>query len=162
MNKVGVLLVLAVLPLFSACGIGRYLDFGGVDKKPFEVRFFWDRGPKIGPEDPSNPGYDKDGNKIPSPGVAATYFFPDIHAGMAWIDGNKQLLTPTINIELMEFKVPFLRWFIVAVGAGSQEVHIYLGKRITSVLETSIGPMIVYRFDEDDWSYGFQGTLIKF
>ncbi len=62
----------------------------------------------------------------------------------------------------MEFKVPVLRWFSVQAGAGANEAHLYLGKRLTSIYEVTIGPMLVRRFDEDDWVFGIQGTLIKF
>ncbi len=150
------------LPLLLVGCAGFQLDFGGDDDKDWEFKFFWDDRPQVGEEDPENPGFDKDGNKIPPPEVLATYAMPDIHAGYAWLDGDDPKVTPTINVELAEYKVPYLRWHIIAVGGGSNEAHIYVGKRLTSIVETSIGVMWAYRFDEDEWVIGVQGTLIKF
>jgi hypothetical protein len=149
-----------LLPLLCSCGI---LDFGGDAGKDWEFIAFWDQGPSIGEEDPENPGYDKDGNKIVSPEVVATYTFPDIHAGYAWLDGKDEdpIMTPTINLELAEFKVPYLRWFNIQAGAGAGEAHIYVGKRFTSIIEITAGPLMGYRFDENEWVFGIQGTLIK-
>jgi len=144
--------------LLAGCGV---LDFGGDKEKPFEFDSFVFHLPVQG-SDPDGDGYDEDGNKIVSPEVAATYAFPDIHAGYAWIDGKRQKLTPTLNVELFEAKVPYLRWFNGQVGAGSDEVHFYLGKRFTSIFEVTAGPMVARRFDEDDWVFGVQATLIKF
>lgn len=153
--------LLLLSPLLSACA-SFPLDFGGDDSKDFEVRFFWNQGPQIGEEDPENPGFDKDGNLIPDPEVLAVYAFPDVHAGYAWLSGDDPKLTPTINVEIMEFKVPFFRWFVVAPGAGSNEAHLYVGKRLTSIYEITFGVLLGRRFDEDDWVWGIQGTLLKF
>lgn len=152
------ILVLGLLVL-PGCSI---LDLGEKDDEPWEFRLGWDKGIKIGEEDPDNPGFDRDGNKIVSGEVLATYTLPDVHTGIAWVNGEDPRITPTVNVELCEFKVPYLRWFSVQVGAGSQEAHIYLGKRLTSIFEVTVGPMLVRRFDEDDWVWGIQGTLIKF
>jgi hypothetical protein len=139
-----------------------YLDFGGNDEKQFEVRFFWQNGPSIGPEDPDNPGFDKDGNKRPSPEVLATYTFPDIHAGMNGQIGPKGRITPTMGIELVEVKVPYLRWFNLQVQGGYQLVDLYLGKRFTSIFEVTVGPWIGWDFEADATAWGVGGTLIKF
>ena len=128
----------------------------------FEVKPFWGDAPKIGKEDPDNPGFDSDGNKIPPPEVLATYSFPDIHAGYAWVAGEKNKITPTLGVEIMEVKIPLLRWFSVQVGAGSDELHLYIGKRFTSIFEITAGPILSRRFDEEDWEFGLQVTVIKF
>ena len=128
----------------------------------FEVKPFWGDAPQIGKENPETPGFDKDGNKIPSPEVLATYYFPDIHAGYAWVDGDKGKLTPTLGVEILEVKVPVLRWFSIQLGAGTDELHVYVGKRFTSVFEITAGPMFSRRFDEEEWSWGFGATVIKF
>jgi hypothetical protein len=113
-------------------------------------------------EDSENPGYTVDGDKITDPEVAATYMFPDVHAGIAWVNGDDDKITPTINVELAEVKVPYVRWLNLQLGAGADEAHLYLGKRFTSIVEITIGPMIARRFDEDSWEFGIMGTLIKF
>ena len=159
MKRIHILTLAAILSLLPSCSL---LDFGGDDEKQWEFQFFWDQGPQIGEEDEDNPGFDKDGNKIPPPEVLATYLFPDVSAGYAWLDGDDPKITGTLNIEIAEFKVPYLRWFSIQAGAGSNEAHIYVGKRLTSIVEVTIGPMLARRFDEDDWVLGIQATLIKF
>lgn len=152
-------LLVALLPLlFASCST---LDFGGSDSS-WEWKWGWDKGVEVGEEDPENPGFDRDGNKIPSPEVLATYTFPDIHTGIAWIGSDDARITPTLNLELAEFKVPYLRWFSVQVGAGANETHVYLGKRMTSIFEVSVGPMLIRDFETNEWVGGIQGTLIKF
>lgn len=145
---------------FSLAGCG-VLDFGGDSERAFEFdSFILHMAPQGADSD--GDGYDEDGNKIVSTEVAATYSFPDIHAGYAWIDGDTPKLTPTVNVELFEAKVPYLRWFNGQIGAGADEAHFYLGKRFTSIFEVTVGPMAAWRFDEDDWFFGVQGTFIKF
>jgi len=156
-----------LLLLMSGCGV---IDFGGKDDKPYEWRWGWDRGiQSIGKEDPKNPGYDMDGNLIPSAEVKATYQFPDVDAGMAYVisDDNSRI-TPTLGVEMAEFKVPYLRWFKVDVGAGSNYPYVYVGKRITSIYEISVGACYGYDLEEKDngdregWGWAGAGTIIKF
>lgn len=153
------LVLLGVLLSSASC---KYMDFGGDDKKQWEFQFFWDRAPEIGEEDPKNPGFDKDGNKIPSPEVYATYYFPDIHAGLGAEIGPKARITPVVGIELFEFKVPYARWFSFQVQGGADIVNVYLGKRLTSIFEVTVGPWFGRDFEQNDWAYGVGGTLIKF
>jgi len=161
------LLILAMAPLFGGCGT---LDFGGIDEKPFEFRLGWDKGIQpIGQEDPNNPGYDMDGNLIPSDEVKATYAFPDVSAGMAYVfSEDNARATPTLGVEMFEVKVPYLRWLKCDVGAGHNYPYVYLGKRITSVYEISAGVMFGYDLSDNDsgddeaWTVGGQITLIKF
>ena len=160
-NRNTFLVYLCLFGLVSLSGCS-FLDFGGDDSKNFELKFFWDNAPDIGEEDPDNPGFDRDGNKRPSPEILATYYFPDVHAGYAWVDGEQNRILPTINVEIAEIKVPYARWFVFAVGAGVDEAHMYLGKRLTSILEVTMGPMLVRRFDTAEWVVGFQVTLLKF
>ena len=145
--------------LLASC---KYLDFGGDDKKSWELKFFWDRGPSIGEEDPNNKGFDKDGNKIPSPEVYATYYMPDIHAGLNGEIRPKGRVTPTVGVELLEFKVPYARWFNIQVQGGANLVDVYLGKRLTSIFEVTVGPWVGWDFDQDAWAVGVGGTLTKF
>jgi len=154
---------MSILPLFflslSAC---RFLDFGGDDKKAFELRFFWDRAPAIGAEDPENKGYDKDGNKIPSPEVYATYYMPDICTGLNVVVQPTARITPVLGIELCEFKLPYVRWFSVQLQAGSQLADLYIGKRLTSIFEVTIGGFVGRDFETNDWAWGIGGSLLKF
>jgi len=145
--------------LLASC---KFLDFGGDDKQSFEFRFFWDRAPAIGAEDPENPGFDKDGNKIPSPEVYATYYMPDICTGLNVVVQPKGRITPVLGVELAEFKLPYLRWFSVQVQGGAQLVDVYVGKRLTSIFEVTIGGWYGWDFEERDWSWGVGGTLLRF
>lgn len=140
----------------------KFLDFGGDDKKAFEFRFFWDRAPAIGAEDPENPGFDKDGNKIPSPEVYATYYFPDVTAGLHVTIGTDPRLTPTVGIEFFEAKLWKLRWFSGQIFAGDQLVGFGFYKRLTSIYEITVGPFVGYDLDEHDWTWGCGGTLLRF
>lgn len=149
----------ALLMLISGCSI---LDFGGNDAEPFEIRTFWSQGPSIGQEDPNNPGFDKDGNKIPPPEVLATYQFPDIHAGISAVIQPKPRFTPTIGIELCEVKLPYIRWISLQAQGGADLASIYAGKRLTSIFEVTVGPWFGRDFREDGWSWGVGGTVIRF
>lgn len=153
---------IALLALLLSSASCKCLDFGGKDEKAWELQFFWDRAPAIGKEDPKNPGFDTDGNKIPSPEIYATYYFPDIHAGFAGEIKPKARMTPVVGVELLEFKIPYARWFNLQVQGGADIVSIYLGKRFTSIIEVTVGPWVGRDFELDDWAYGLGGTLIKF
>lgn len=152
-------LLLLALPLLCGCGI---LDFGGDDSKSFEFRPFWSNGPSVGDEDPENPGFDKDGNKIVSKEVLATYTFPDIHAGLHAVVAKEPRITPTVAVELFEVKVPYARWFSAQVSGGDQLVDFYLGKRLTSIFEVTVGPFAGWDFETHDWTWGVGGTVLKF
>lgn len=150
---------LLVIPFTASCAV---LDFGGDEKVPFEFRSFLTDGPRVGEEDPENPGFDKDGNKIPPQEVLATYQFPDIHAGLHAVMGKGPRITPTVSVELFEVKIPYARWFSVQASAGDQLVDVYLGKRLTSIFEVTVGPFYGWDFEERDWTWGVGGTIIKF
>lgn len=152
------LLALAFLPT-SAC---RFLDFGGDDGKVVELRFFWDRAPAIGAEDPENPGFDKEGNKIPSAEVYATYYMPDVCSGLNVLVQPDARITPVVGVELLEFKLPYVRWFSTQVQVGNQLVDVYVGKRLTSIFEVTIGGFVGRDFEEDAWTWGIGGTLLRF
>jgi len=74
----------------------------------------------------------------------------------------KGRFTPTVHVELCEFKTPYLRWFSVQAGAGDQLAEVFLGKRLVSVFEITAGPWFGRDFEEDAWAWGVGGTLIKF
>jgi len=157
-EKVKFCLVLAAL----SCASCKYLDFGGDDEKAFEARFFWDRIPKMGEEDPENPGFDRDGNKLPSPETLVTYYMPDVSVGMALEVQPQARLTPLMSLEVMEFKVPKLRWFSVQLMAGMDMIGLYCGKRFTSILEITAGPWFGRDLIEDDFAWGLSATIQKF
>jgi hypothetical protein len=154
-------LVLALVPFMFGCSVMRALDFGGDDKKPFEFRFGWEHGIEIpaGKPGTTNP----DGTYVPeTPEVAAILGFPDVHAGMNVVIQSKPRISPTVGIEVCEFKVPCLRWVSVQVQGGTDLADIYIGKRLVSVFEITVGPWIGWDFSENEVCWGVGATLIKF
>lgn len=132
------------------------LDFGGDSDKLVEIRMSWQaHKPAAQPSDEKPPF------EVP-PEVVATYQFPDIHAGMNYVLGTEKRLTPTVGIEILEFKLPVVRWFNVQAQGGNQLVDIYVGKRFTSVIEITAGAWWGYDFEEHDTTWGLGATLIKF
>jgi len=144
----------------SACSL---FDIGSRPKEPawaFQTSWI----PLHGKADPNSPGgrYDSDGNYIPPAEVEMTYRFPDVHAGSAVQISGDASVTPTINIELAEVKIPHLRWWMVTVGTGDDLVLFYVGKRLTSIYEVGIGPWIGKDLKLHREAWGVQLTLIKF
>lgn len=153
--------LLTALGILSGCSVLRALDFGGDAKKPFEFRFGWEKGIE---KSTAKPGQvDPNGVYQPeTPEVDAILSFPDVHAGIMAEVQPKGRFTPTVQIEAFEFKVPYVRWFSVQIGAGYQMVDAYVGKRLVSVFEITVGPWVGRDFEEDAWAWGVGGTLIKF
>jgi hypothetical protein len=157
------LLAILALSLSSAGCSGMVLDFGGDDKKPFEFNWGWERGvTEAGPENPATPGFDKDGNKIVPAEVANTYTFPAVHAGVDAEAYHHAGVTPSIGMTAFEFKVPYARWFSVQPHVGADLVDIYVGKRLTSIYEITIGPWFGRNFKDNEWCGGIGLTIIKF
>ena len=147
--------------LISGCAVTRALDFGGSDDKPWDFRWGWEHGIE---QSKAKPGeVDEDGVYQPeTPEVDAILGFPDVHAGLMVVVQPKSRITPTVQIEALEFKVPYARWFSVQAGAGAQLAEVYMGKRLVSVFEITAGGWVGWDFDEDDVAWGVGGTLIKF
>lgn len=145
----------------QGCSLLRALDFGGDPGKAFEFRWGWERGIEVGK---GKPGTVDGGGvyKPETPEVEAILAFPDIHAGMMGVVRPKGRFTPTVNVEILEFKVPYARWFSLQVGAGNQLAEVYLGKRLVSVFEITVGPWIGWDFEENADAWGIGGTLIRF
>lgn len=153
---------LYLLPLWACLSSCGYMDFGGDPEKSWDFVPFWAGATSLGPEDPKNPGYDADGNRIPPPEVAAVYALPDIHAGFDVSCSPKARITPVVGVELAEVRVPYLRWFNAQVQVGNQLADFYVGKRFTSIIEITAGLWWGRDFEEDAWSWGIGGTLIRF
>lgn len=152
---------MAAFVLLSGCNVMRALDFGGDPAKAWDFRFGWDKGIEKSKAKPG--GIDEHGVYQPeTPEVDAILSFPDIHAGMMGVVQPAGRFTPTVQVEILEFKVPYARWFSLQAGAGNQLVDLYLGKRLVSVFEITVGPWIGWDFEEDAKAWGIGGTLIKF
>lgn len=159
------LVSLLALPMMG-CGFVKTLsrlDFGGDDNKPFEAEMFWDRWPEIKEEDPKNPGFDADGNKIPKPETYITMYFPKITAGASGtVYGDKSRITPTVGIVAADLKAPYVRWWQVEVIGGADMVGVGLFKRWTSVFEFDTG--VTYFWDPSTHKWGLAAgfTITKF
>ena len=141
--------------LLTGC-ISVPLDFGGDSEKSFEWRWGWKQNkPAAQPSDEKPPF------EVP-PEVEATYTFPDVTAGANAAVAPDFKFTPTVGVEIAEFKVPALRWFTIQAQGGYQLMDVYVGKRWTSVVEITTGAWFGYDFDEHDTTWGFGATLIKF
>lgn len=147
--------------LCSGCSVMRALDFGGSDDRPWDFRWGWEHGIEQSKAEPGE--VDEEGVYQPeTPEVDAILGFPDIHAGIMVVVKPESRITPTVQVEILEFKVPYARWFSVQAGAGAQLAEFYVGKRLVSVFEVTAGPYVGWDFEEDDVAWGIGGTLIKF
>lgn len=160
------LLLLLVLP---AQGCAQFRP-GWVSENSFQVEE--PESPvndlEILPEDFDGPlggHFDDEGNWIPDdPTIAWTYKIPDISAGFLF-DANSLDVTPSIQVELLEFDIPFLpylRTWKLDAGVAYQRGYAYLGPRITSIFEISIGGFCGWNWEDNDLSYGVGFTIIKF
>lgn len=133
------------------------LDFGGDSKKSFEWRWSWTRAKPA-----AQPGDEKPPFDAP-PEVEATYAMPDIHAGLLYsLSGGDSRLTPSLGLEIAEFKLPVVRWFVIEIVAGKDLVGFYVGKRLTSIFEISIGGGICWDLETDDWVPVIGADILKF
>lgn len=159
MKKSKRLLLLPILLLLSSCAQFR----------PGFIRDdSWESDSEITEEDfdgPRNGHFDEDGNWIPDdPTIEWTYTIPDISAGFIF-DAHSLDATPSLQIELLEFDIPGLRWFRtwkLDAGVGYQRAYGYLGPRLTSIFEISVGGFFGWNWEDNDFSYGVGFTIIKF
>lgn len=109
--------------------------------------------------------FDSEGNWVPDDAtIVWTYCIPDLSAGFLF-DINSLDVTPSLQIELLEFDIPFgkyLRTWKLDTGVAYQRLFVYLGPRITSIFEISVGGFIGWNFEDRELSYGVGFTIIKF
>jgi len=114
---------------------------------------------------PRNGHFDDEGNWIPDDiTIEWTYTIPDISAGFIF-DIASLDATPSLQIELLEFDIPGLRWFKtwkVDAGIGYQRAYGYLGPRLTSIFEISVGGWVGWNWEDNELAYGVGFTIIKF
>ena len=114
---------------------------------------------------PLNGHFDDEGNWIPDDAtIAWTYQIPDISAGFAF-DIKSLDATPSIQVELLEFDIPGLRWFRtwkLDAGVAYQRAYGYLGPRLTSIFEISVGGWVGWNWEDNELAYGVGFTIIKF
>lgn len=168
-NKSSIILLVCSSITLSACAQFRP---GFISDNSWEVESDFveqNENEELNPEDyidgPLGGHFDEEGNWIPDdPSIAWTYQIPDISAGFIF-DANTLDVTPSIQIELIEFDTPLpwpVKTYKIDAGVGYQRSYIYIGPRITSIFEISVGGFFGYNWDEKDMSYGVGFTLIKF
>lgn len=151
--------ILLILSLLSGCAQFRpgFIrdDSWGVDNEITEDDF----------DGPRNGHFDEDGNWIPDdPTIEWTYTIPDISAGFIF-DAHSLHATPSLQIELLEFDIPGLKYFRtwkLDAGVGYQRAYGYLGPRLTSIFEISVGGWVGWNWEDNDIAYGVGFTIIKF
>ncbi len=150
------------LIFLSACSFLKALDFGGADTN-FEVRAGWDHrihqaaaGTAPGATD------DKGVYKPETKEADALLAFPNVHSGVLVEGQPKQHVTPVINLELVSMKAPYVGWWEIQVGVGANVADAYLGKRLLSILEITVGPCFLRDVDEHKWGWGGIATIIRF
>lgn len=123
---------------------------------------------EITPEDFEGPlggHFNKDGRWVPDDKtIEWTYKIPDISAGFIF-DAHTVELTPSIQIEILEFHIPQLPRFNTwkfDFGVAHQRAYFYLGPRITSIFETSIGVFGGWNFKEKNVTFGVGFSIIRF
>ena len=142
-----------------------------VDENSWEVT----QGDDITPEDFDGPlggRFNEKGEWVPDdPTIELTYKIPDISAGFLF-DANSLDVTPSLQIEIVEFDLPggpfrdtFLRWvrtWKFDFGVAYQRAYFYLGPRLTSIFEISVGAFCGWNWEDEELSYGVGFTVIKF
>jgi len=114
---------------------------------------------------PRNGHFDEEGNWIPDDKtIAWTYKIPDISSGFLF-DAATLDVTPSIQVELLEFDIPFIPYLDTwkfDVGVAYQRVYGYFGPLITSIFEISVGAFVGWNWEDEELSYGVGFTIIKF
>lgn len=130
--------------------------------------------PEVKPEDFDGPlGGHFEGDKwVPDdPTIELTYKIPDISAGFIF-DANTLDLSPSLQIELLEFDLPgswfndtflkYIRTWKLDFGVAYQRAFGYLGPRLTSIFEISVGGFVGWNWEDEELSYGIGAAIIKF
>lgn len=152
--------LLAIVLGVSLAGCAA-LDFGGDPQSSWEAHFGWEHGIH---DSAAKPGQvdDKGIYKPETPEAESILGFPNIHAGIAVQVEPQTRVTPTVAVEIIRVKVPYLRWWELQIGAGNQLVEASFTKRLVSVFEITAGPWIGFNFDRHAVAWGVCFTLIKF
>lgn len=156
--------IFLLLPfLLSGCGFLSVLDLGVVEKEPFEIRAGWDH--RIHQAEAGTKPGETDKNGVYKPETKETealFAFPNVHSGILVEGYPEQGVTPVVNLELMSMKAPYVGWWEIQVGAGANVAHVYLGKRLLSIMEITVGPCFLRDIDEHRWGWGGIATIIRF
>jgi len=123
---------------------------------------------EITPDDFDGPlggRFNENGEWIPDdPTIEWTYKILDISAGFLF-DANSLDVTPSLQIEIVEFDIsplPYLRTWKFDFGVAYQRAYFYLGPRLTSIFEISVGAFCGWNWEDEELSYGVGFTVIKF
>lgn len=134
---------------------------GTSKEKLWAWRWGWDERIPSEVGEPLDDGYDENGDYVPPPEVKATYQWPDVHAGFLY-DVTQGKIRPALDIELAEFRVPFLRWQGINIGAAQDFGYVSINHIWTSIYEVETGLYWGYDLAEEEHTWGFSVTLTKF
>ena len=93
--------------------------------------------------------------------IPATYKIPDISAGFLF-DIRTLEVSPSIQLELFEFRVPYVGRIKLDAGVAHNKSFLYIGKLWTSIFEISTGVWGGYNWQEGHEAYGISFTIIRF
>lgn len=143
--------ILCVTPILSGCA---NFNPGWISEESYAVE---------GVEAPLGGHFEGEEWVPDNPDIAMTYKIPDISSGFLF-DVRELKLTPTIQIELLEFDAPwkYFSTFKMDAGVGYQRAYGYLGVLLTSIFEISVGVSAGWNWETNDYFYGPSFTIIKF
>ena len=154
--------LLAVALLLSGCAQFRP---GWISENSFDVEIAEGTINEGDFDGPLGGHFNDEGEWIPDDAtIGWTYRIPDISAGFIF-DIPKLEAIPSIQVEIIEFDIPFIRYFKtwkVDFGVAYQRVYGYIGPRITSIFEISIGGFCGWTWKDEELAYGLGFTIIKF
>jgi len=105
--------------------------------------------------------FTEDGRYIPSsPEIERTYSFPDVGSGYVY-DAKHNEFGPTIQIELLDKDLPYVRAMTLEVGASQNTGMIVLNKRWTSIWEVKSGLWYGWQFKDHEPAFGVSFTISK-
>lgn len=113
---------------------------------------------------PLNGHFNEDGLWVPDdPKIERTYKLPDIGAGFVF-DANSLSVSPSLQVELVEFDtpIPFLETIKVDAGVAYQQTYLYVGPLLTDLFEISAGIYGGWNWEESEPAFGVGFTLLRF
>lgn len=184
------LLFLVVILFLSGCSQTSWIRPSWIDENYWVVEDYKPR--ENVPEDldittedfdgPLGGHFNDKGEWIPDdPKVELTYAIPDFKAGFIFDAGaiadadrsnDTGAITPSLQIEIVEFDLPgelfnsgllsYLGTWSFDIGAGYQRAYGYIGPRLTSIFEITIGFWGGWNFEDKQPAFGVGIGVIKF
>jgi hypothetical protein len=155
---------LALLAALFFTGCAQFRP-GWVNENSFEVETSETDITDADFDGPLGGHFNDEGEWIPDDAtIGWTYRIPDISAGFIF-DIPQLEATPSLQVEIIEFDLPFLKYlktWKLDFGVAHNRTFGYIGPRITSIFEISVGGFCGWNWKEQELSYGVGFTIIKF